>query len=309
MAAIQKVHFLLFLAVLLSLFANAQTGSLQPSFENPYNLNPAFPASPRYNRLVANYISSPSSSGLNEAHLSYNSSCESLGGSIGVMADYISNLNSKSTLTTLNGFYAYKLTIKDERRKSLYINAGTGIGMTRLADSSRSGYVVSMSPGVIISTRRLYSGFGFYYLPVYHKKVENINQNGTFNTYNAFAGAWLPIDNWKRVPEEFLSPNITYCSEPYNRSLAAGAYFAWHWLMPGVFYEYSSANNTALRLSIGLKKNGWRLHLVADVVRPEKNYDIPLVEATLTRLFFSYKYTHSRRKWRNRDMIYCPATW
>ena len=286
---------------------NAQTfSSLNPSFENPYRMNAAFPGCIRYSRLTANYITSGGAT-LKEADLSYLTLFDVLSGSLGSNAIYSHDQQSGTTQVTLNTFYSYKLIIYNRVRNYLCVSAGTGLGIRYFKGRNISQNLnLSLSPGIVAYTPKFYAGVGANNIQVVNKLPEAVIPDDQNKIFNSFAGAWLPMDNWKRDPEIFLSPDIEYCSDGGRRNIAAGAYFAWKWLMPGMFYEFHNYRPPDIRISLGFSKDAWRLYLLAVIPKNDNiSYKNLTSEISLVKRFHLYR---RERRWRSND-IHCPATW
>jgi hypothetical protein len=285
--------------------ARAQS-HLIPTFENPYRLNAAFPGSTRLHRLIANY--NPGSSfDFSEVDLSYSTLFNPLSGTIGFMSTYFKDQKSRIEFLSVDAFYAYKLIIASKARDYICVSAGTAIGINYLKGQNfPPTYSPRLSPGIVIYNVKFYTGAGFNNIQLMNRFPENLLPESQNKAFNAFAGGWLPIDNWKRDPENFLSPNIEYSASAGRHEIAIGAYYAHNWIMPGLFYEYSDYRSSEIRLSAGLSKDFLRIHLVASA--PVQNIGYKNLSFGISAFLLFHKYNRGEH-WSRSLELHCPATW
>ena len=312
----------------------AQDPEFSQYYANPLYLNPAMAGTAPGPRFAVNFRDQwPSVSGSFVTYAaSYDEHFDAIGGGIGfqVMRDQAGDGNL--TTNTFNAMYSYNLTIKSDVRDYFVIKAGIEAGaFDRSIDFSKLrfgdqidpklGFIyqtqehlpstgvfqTSLTPdfgaGVLAFTKTFYAGLAVAHIIQPPQSFFNNPNSLLLRKYTAHLGFLLPIDNWKRTPETYFSPNLLVLHQGTFTQLNVGGYFLKDYFMAGVWYRQTDPNSDALILMIGIKK---------DAVRIAYSYDLTVSDARaaaagsheISLIIESKKFNPSqKRRWRK---INCP---
>jgi type IX secretion system PorP/SprF family membrane protein len=328
----------LFTLVLFGLGIAAKVQGQDPEFSqfyaNPLYLNPAMAGTAGGPRFAINFRDQwPSVSGAFVTYsASYDEHFDGLGGGIGAQVWHDQAGDGKLSTTYFSGIYSYHLTIKDQARDYFVIKAGLQAGaFQRTIDFSQlrfgdqidpklgfiyqtqeklpskdvysTGLIPDFGAGVLAFSPKFYAGFAVAHIIEPAQSFFGNPNSHLLRKYTAHLGFMLPIDNWKRAPETFISPNLLVQHQGNFTQLNIGAYALKDFFLAGVWYRHTDPNSDALILMVGIKK---------DAIRIAYSYDLTVSDARaaaagsheISLIIESSKYNHStKRKWRK---INCP---
>jgi type IX secretion system PorP/SprF family membrane protein len=328
-----------FTAVLLTMAIAAEVKAQDPEFSqfyaNPLYLNPAMAGSAAGPRFALNFRDQwPSVSGSFVTYsASYDEHFDGLGGGIGAQVMYDRAGDGKLSTKSLSGFYSYHLTIKDETRDYFIIKAGLQAGafqrsidfsQLRFGDqiNPKLGFIYEtqeklpstglyqtqvipdFSAGVMAFTKKFYAGLAVNHIVEPAQSFFGNPDSHLPRKYTAHLGMQLPLDNWKRTPETFISPNLLIQRQGQFTQMNLGAYFIKDFFVGGIWYRHTDPNSDALIMLVGVKK---------DAVRIGYSYDLTVSDARaaapgsheVSLVIETQKYdTRKKKKWRK---IVCPT--
>jgi len=324
--------------VLFALCVAAKVQAQDPEFSqfyaNPLYLNPAMAGTAGGPRFALNFRDQwPSVSGAFVTYsASYDEHFDGLGGGIGAQVWRDQAGDGKLATTYMSGIYSYHLTIKDQARDYFVIKFGLQAGaFQRSIDFSQlrfgdqidpklgfvyatqeklpsmatysTGFTPDFSAGVLAFTPKFYAGFAVAHIIQPAESFFDNPSSVLLRRYTAHMGFMLPIDDWKRTPETFISPNLLVLHQGNFTQVNVGAYAIKDFFLAGVWYRQTDPNSDALILMVGIKK---------DAVRIAYSYDLTVSDARaaaqgsheISLIIEAKKYdTRKKRKWRR---INCP---
>lgn len=334
MNPMKRLFTLILLALVVSPALKAQDPEFTQFYANPLYLNPAFAGTAAGPRFALNFRDQwPSVSGAFVTYAaSYDQHFDALGGGIGAQVWYDRAGDGKLSTKYMSGMYSYHLTLKEASRDYFIIKAGIQAGVfQRSIDFSKlhfpdqydakrglvrptleslpstgfyqTGYIPDFSTGFMAFTKKYFAGVAVHHLIQPSQSFLGNPRSELPMKLTVHAGMLLPLDNWKRDPETYISPNILIQRQAKFTQVNVGAYMMKKAFIAGVWYRHTDPNADALMLLAGVKK---------DALKIGYSYDVTLSGARaaaigsheVSVIIELKKYNHKQAtKWRK---INCP---
>ncbi len=276
--------------------AQAQDPQFSQFYANPLYLNPAFAGTAAGPRFALNYRNQwPSLSGSFQTFsASYDEHFDGLGGGIGAQIWYDKAGDGSLTNLYMSGMYSYHLNIKDDTRDYLVVKLSLqAAAFTRSIDFSkllfgdqihpRLGYIYptaeklpsrsvestplvpDFSAGAMAFTKKFYGGLAVHHLIEPSQSFFNNPASILPRRLTVHAGMQLPLDNWKREPNTFLSPNILVMRQSKFTQVNFGAYLIKNFFIAGLWWRQTAPNPDALIALVGVKQEGLKIGFSYDL--------------------------------------------
>jgi len=314
----------------------AQDPEFTQFYANPLYLNPAFAGTAGGPRFCVNFRDQwPSVSGNFVTYAaSYDEHFDGIGGGIGaqVMSDHAGDGNL--TTNSVSGMYSYQLTLKDNGNKDYFIvnMAIEASAFQRSIDWSkltfgdeidaRLGFIYTtkellatqgvqttavipdFSAGVLAYTSKFFAGIAVNHIIQPEQSFFNNPASTLPMKLTIHVGTEIAVDNWKRDPETFISPNILFQRQAKFTQVNFGAYLIKTYFMAGLWYRQTAPNSDAIMALIGVRK---------DAVQIGYSYDLTVSQARtaatgsheVSLIVQLQKYDHQKKKkWR---AVPCPG--
>ena len=297
----KRVLTILSIGLLYAGTVSAQDPEFTQFYANPLYTNPAFAGTTPGSRFCMNFRDQwPSISGTFVTYAaSYDQHFDGIGGGIGAQVWYDQAGDGRLSTSSFSGVYSYDLRIKDQTRDYFIIKAGLQAGaFQRSLDFDKlhfgdeidprkgwlgrvtqeriphgvetTDFIPDFSAGLLAYTNKYYGGFAVNHIVEPAQSFFG-NPNSTLpRKYTVNAGMTITVDNWKRDPTTFISPNILFQQQAKFRQVNFGAYFVKNYFVAGLWYRQTRPNSDALMALIGVKK---------DAVRIGYSYDLTVSDA------------------------------
>jgi type IX secretion system PorP/SprF family membrane protein len=281
----KRLFTLLLLAMAIAPALRAQDPEFTQFYANPLYLNPAFAGTSQGPRIALNVRDQwPSVSGAFVTYsASYDQHFDAIGGGVGAQVWRDRAGDGKLTTTYISGLYSYDIHIKDESRDYFIIKAGIqasvfqrSIDFSKLRfpdefDAKRgylghitqeqlpstglysTGFIPDFSTGILAFTKKYYAGVAINHLIQPSQSFLNNPESILPMKLTLHAGMLLPVDNWKREPETFISPNLLVQRQAKFTQLDIGAYMIKKFFVAGAWYRHTDPNADALMLLVGVR--------------------------------------------------------
>ncbi|MCX6352422.1 MAG: type IX secretion system membrane protein PorP/SprF [Bacteroidetes bacterium] len=284
---IKKLFFLILLGLATVVDLKAQDPEFTQFYANPLYLNPAFVGATPGPRFCLNYRNQwPSLSASYVTYAaSYDQHFDAIGGGIGaqVWRDQAGDGRLSTTYASLA--YGYQLTlgsnpkdyfiIKAALQASAFqrsidfsklifgdeIDARRGIrqGTTQEKLPSRgvesTAFIPDFNFGAVAFTKKYFGGFAVHHIIEPPQSFFGNPSSTLPRKLTMHAGMMIPIDNWKREPTTFISPNILFQRQAKFTQVNFGAYLIKNYFVVGMWYRQTRPNSDAVMALIGVKKD------------------------------------------------------
>jgi type IX secretion system PorP/SprF family membrane protein len=298
----RRIFTILILGVCFTLEVSAQDPEFTQFYANPLYTNPAFAGTQAGARFCANFRDQwPSISGTFVTYAaSYDQHFDGIGGGIGAQVWNDRAGDGRLTTTAVSGMYSYDLHIKDASHGDYFImKAGLQAGaFQRSIDFSKlvfgdqidprlgpvnqtqeklpsrgvvtTDFIPDFSAGLLGFTKRYYAGFAVNHIVEPSESFFGNPNSILPRKYTFNAGMTIPIDNWKREPTTFVSPNILFQQQAKFRQVNFGAYLIKNYFIAGLWYRQTRPNSDAMMVLVGVKK---------DAIKIAYSYDLTVSDA------------------------------
>jgi len=262
----------------------AQDYTFSQFYANPLYLNPSMAGTEYCPRIILNYRNQWASLPGNfvSYSASYDQHSEFLHGGLGLQVNYDKSGEAAIQHASINGIYAYQVTVSDAVTAQLAVQAGywqrslnrndiilpSQLGDTTGSGASLNGFTgqkttVDFASGFLVGIDEKY----FFGGAVHHLTQPNISFiNEGDNLLNmkitVHAGAnFNQQDNrGRRYSRQGLgvSPNILYQQQGDFKHLNIGSYFTIDPLSAGIWYRYAFQNSESMIISLGFQNQNLR---------------------------------------------------
>jgi type IX secretion system PorP/SprF family membrane protein len=335
MLRMKRIFTLVLLTIVVALEVNAQDPEFTQFYANPLYLNPAFAGTSAGPRFALNYRNQwPSVSGTFVTYAaSYDQHFDAIGGGIGGQVWYDQAGDGRLSTTYVSGMYSYHLTLKENPKDYFIVKAALqasafqrSIDFSRLVFGDqldarqgvvkqftdeklpsrgveRTQFKPDFSAGVMAFTKKYYGGLAVHHIIEPSQSFFGTPTSVLPRKYTAHVGMQIALDNWKRDPSTFLSPNLLFQRQGEFNQVNFGAYLMKNFFIAGLWFRQTRPNSDALMVLIGAKK---------DAVKIGYSYDLTVSDARAAAngshevsLIIELKKVNPRqvRKWRR---INCP---
>jgi type IX secretion system PorP/SprF family membrane protein len=331
----KRLLSLLILIAAAGIELRAQDPEYTQFYANPLYLNPAFAGTAAGPRFALNYrMQWPSISGAFSTYsASYDQHFDGLGGGIGAQVWYDKAGDGKLATKYVSGVYSYHLSIKDASRDYFIIKAGLQVSaFQRSVDFSKfnfgdeihprygldyyptaeklpssgfyqTGWKPDFSTGILAFTKKYYGGIAVHHIIEPSQSFFGNPESRLPRKFTAHMGMLLPVDNWKRTPETFISPNLLIQRQAKFMQFNMGAYGIKGPFILGMWYRHTDPNADALMLLAGAKKDPVKIGYSYDLTVSDARAAVPgSHEVSLIVELKKYD-VRKTRKWRK---ISCP---
>jgi type IX secretion system PorP/SprF family membrane protein len=332
----KKILTILLLALAASPALKAQDPEFTQFYANPLYLNPAFAGTAAGPRFAMNFRDQwPSSSGAFVTYAaSYDQHFDGIGGGIGAQVWRDQAGDGNLSTTYVSGMYSYHLAVKDNPRDYFIVKmAVQASAFYRSVDFSKfrfpdefdpktgwigpitqenlpsrgyyaTGWIPDFGAGILAFTNKYYFGAAVSHLIEPTQSFYGTPWSVLPRKYTLHGGMQLPLDNWKRIPETFLSPNLLIQRQGTFTQVDIGAYFIKDYFVAGAWYRHTDPNADAISFLVGVKKDAVKIGYSYDVtVSGLRSASPGSHEVSLVVEMKKYDHTKTR-KWRK---IVCPT--
>ncbi len=284
---LEKIIYLVVGSWLLTLFpleGRSQDYTYSQFYANPLYLNPAMAGIEYCPRIVLNYrnqwASLPGS--LVSYSASYDQYSEFLHGGLGLQVNYDKSGEAAISHASVNGIYAYQVTVSDAvtaqlalqagyrqrgmNRNSIVLpsqvdgNSGSSTALDNLTDQVS---VVDFATGFLVGfDEKYYVGGAVHHLSQPNMSLISGAEDILKMKITVHAGANLNQDKKRgRYNQQRLgiSPNLLYQQQGNFRHLNVGSYFTLDPFSVGIWYRNAFQNTDAMIVSLGFQNQNLRM--------------------------------------------------